>query len=81
MCIEEFRNLIFYLICDGLGESAESIIAQQEEKGFIELEKLDFLQIISKLEGMLDITTGWLEHNDYRINLNKLCDRVNEILN
>ncbi len=64
-----------------LGESAESIIAQQEEKGFIELEKLDFLQIISKLEGMLDITTGWLEHNDYRINLNKLCDRVNEILN
>ena len=81
MCIEEFRNLIIYLICDGLGESAESIIAQQEEKGFIELEKLDFLQIISKLEGMLDITTGWLEHNDYRINLNKLCDRVNEILN
>ena len=43
MCIEEFRNLIIYLICDGLGESAESIIAQQEEKGFIELEKLDFL--------------------------------------
>ena len=81
MSIEEFRNLTIYLICDGLGENAENILAQQEEKGFIELEKLDYLQIISKLEGMLDITTGWVKHKDYRINLYELYDIVNKILN
>lgn len=80
MSKEELMNLTIYLICDGLGKSADNIKEQQKKRGFIELGKLDYLQIISKLEGMLDITTGWMERNDYRINLYELCDEVNDIL-
>ncbi len=81
MSKEDLMNLTIYLICDGLGESAGNIKEQQEKIGYIELEKLDYLQIISKLEGMLDISTSWLERNEYRINICELCDRVKEILN
>lgn len=75
----KYTNLLIYLICDGLGENPENVWKQQNNCGFVELEKKDYFQIISKFEDILDINTGWLTRPGYNIDiieLSKLAEKI-----
>lgn len=77
-----YINLLIYLICDGLGEEPENVWIQQENCGFIELDKKEYFQIISQYEDILDINTGWLIRPRYKldiIELSNLAEKIKKI--
>lgn len=79
--MEQYKNLLVYLISTGTGEEPESILEEYRQNGFVELEQLDFVQIISLLEAILDISTDWLKHTEYKIDLDEISNYISQIKN
>lgn len=74
-----YINLLIYLICDELGEEPENVWIQQENCGFIELDKKEYFQIISQYEDILDINTGWLIRPRYKLDIIELSNLAEKI--